>query len=87
VTSLGGLPPILSATLFLPATSICPNKLYHIKSKAMTAFLSNMGYPHTFLRAVAYAMTQQGGLGFFHLGHKQGVNKLYRYSSTYEPKP
>jgi len=60
----------------LPATSIPPNKLYQIQSKATAAFLSRMGYPRTFPRAVVYATIQQGGIGFRHLGHEQGVQQM-----------
>jgi len=59
----------------LPATSIPPIKLYQIQSKATAAFLSRMGYPRMFPRAVAYASLQYGGLGFRHLGYEQGVQQ------------
>ncbi len=59
----------------LSATSINPTKLYRIQSKATAAFLSRMGYPRTFPRAVVYATTQRGGLGFRHLGQEQGVQQ------------
>jgi len=38
-------------------------------------FLMKLGYPQTFPRSVVYASTSRGGLGFWHLGHKQGVQK------------
>jgi len=66
---------LLTLSYPLPATSIPPNKLYQIQSKATAAFLSRMGYPCTFPRAVVYAMIQHGDLVFQHLGHEQGVQQ------------
>jgi len=35
-----------------------------------------MGYPTHFPRAIVYAPIEVGGLGFCHLGHKQGVQNV-----------
>jgi len=59
----------------LPATSIPAQKLRKLQSPATSIFLTKMGYPCTFLRAVAYAASDCGGIGFHHLGHEQGVQK------------
>jgi len=39
----------------LPTTTMPPNKLYQLQSPATLVFLTKMGYPHTFPRAVTYA--------------------------------
>jgi len=59
----------------LPATSFPTDKLLKIQASATSAFLSKMGYPRTFPRAITYASTRRGGLGFRHLGHEQGVQQ------------
>jgi len=59
----------------LPATHIPPQQLYDAQSLATTVFLTKLGYPQTFPRSVVYASTSQGGTGFRHLGHEQGVQK------------
>jgi len=40
-----------------------------------TAFLTKLGYPCTFPRAIVYAASDRGRLGFRHLGYEQGVQK------------
>jgi len=59
----------------LPATTMLPNQLYKLQSLETTTFLNKMGYPQTCPRAIMYAASNQGGLGFWHLGHEQGVQK------------
>jgi len=59
----------------LPATSFPPEKIIKIQGSATSAFLSKMGYPRTFPRAITYVSTRRGGLGFRHLGHEQGVQQ------------
>jgi len=59
----------------LPATSFPLDKLVKIQGSATSAFLSKMGYPRTFPRAVTYASQHHGGLGFQHLGYKQGTQQ------------
>jgi len=59
----------------LPATTMPPTKLYQLQSPATSIFLTKLGYPRTFPRAVTYAASDRGGLGFRHLGHEQGVQK------------
>jgi len=59
----------------LPATTMPPNKLYQLQIPATSVFLTKMGYPHTFPRAVTYAVSKCGGIGFRHLGHVQGLQK------------
>jgi len=59
----------------LPAATMPPQRLYQLQSPATTAFLSKLGYPCTFPRAIVYAASDRGGLGFRHLGHEQGVQK------------
>jgi len=57
----------------LPATHIPPQQLYTTQSSATTVFLTKLGYPQMFPRSVVY--TSHGGMGFWHLGYKQGVQK------------
>ncbi len=71
----------------LPATSFPPENLIKIQGSATSAFLSKMGYPRTFPRAITYASTSRGGLGFQHLGHDKGSNSAYSSSSTFKPIP
>jgi len=59
----------------LPATTMPPNQLYKLQSPATSIFLTKMGYPRTFPRAITYAASNRGGLGYRHLGHEQGVQK------------
>jgi len=59
----------------LPATTMLSAKLLQLQSLATAIFLSKMGYPRTFPRAVTYTAEDCSGLGFRHLGHKQGVQK------------
>jgi len=42
----------------------------------MAQFLNKMGYPVTFPRAVVYAPSEVGSLGFQHLGHEQGIQHV-----------
>jgi len=48
----------------LPATTMLPNQLYKLQSLETTTFLNKMGYPQTCPRAIMYAASNQGGLGF-----------------------
>jgi len=59
----------------LPATTMPTTTLYRLQSPATSVFLTKLGYPRTFPRAVTYAASERGGLGFRHLGHEQGVQK------------
>jgi len=59
----------------LPATFMPVAKVYKIQSPATSVFFSKMGYPCTFPRAVVYAASDRGGLGFRHLGYEQGIQK------------
>jgi len=42
---------------------------------ATSIFLNKLWYPCTFPHAIAYASMVQGGIGFLHLSHKQGLQK------------
>jgi len=59
----------------LPATNIPSDLLHRHQAKATTAFLAKMGYHHTMPWAVVYAPKALGGIGFCHLGYKQGVQQ------------
>jgi len=59
----------------LPATSMPPERLYKLQSPATAIFLTKIGYPCTFPRAIVYAPPDCGGIGFLHLGHEQGLQK------------
>jgi len=59
----------------LPATAMPADKLCKLQSPATSIFLSKMGYPQTFPRAIVYAASEHGGIGFHHLGHEQGIQK------------
>jgi len=59
----------------LPATSMQPHRLNKIQSPATAIFLTKMGYPHTFPRAITYASPDRGGIGFLQLGNEQGLQK------------
>jgi len=56
-------------------TSMPPEQLYKTQSPATLIFLTEIGFPHTFLCMAVYASPDLGGIGFFHLGHKQGLQK------------
>jgi len=75
--SLSSLFAMLLAYDQLPFTSyVIPlDKLVKIQGSDTSTFLSKMGYPHTFPRAVTYASHHRGGLGFQHLGYEQGTQK------------
>jgi len=60
----------------LPATSIPPAKLYKAQGKVTSLFLTKLGYPRSFPRAIAYANTDRGGIGMRHLGEEQGLQKI-----------
>jgi len=51
-------------------------RLYKIQSPATSIFLTKLGYPRTFPRAITYASPDCGGVGFLHLGHEQGIQKV-----------
>jgi len=59
----------------LPTTSFSPEKLIKLQGAATSVFLSKMGYPRTFPRAITHASTSQGSIGFRHFGHEQGVQQ------------
>jgi len=59
----------------LPATFMPTTKLYKLQGPATVVFLSKMGYPRMFPRAVIYAASNQGGISLRHLGHEQGIQK------------
>jgi len=44
--------------------------------QVMTQFLNKMGYPAHLPQVVIYAPIEVGGLGFHHLGYKQGVQHV-----------
>jgi len=58
-----------------PSHQYSPDLLHRHQAKATTAFLAKMGYRRTMPRAVVYAPKALGGLGFRHLGFKQGVQQ------------
>jgi len=60
----------------LPATTMPPDQIQKVTKQVTTAFLLKMGYPRTFPQAVMYAPVTSGGIGFRHLGIKQGVQKV-----------
>ncbi len=53
-----------------------PDQIQKVTKQVTTAFLLEMGYPRTFPQAVMYAPVMSGGIGFRHLGIKQGVQKI-----------
>ncbi len=59
----------------LPATSMPATQLYKLQSPATSIFLTKLGYPRTFPQAITYVLPDQGGVGFLHLGHEQGLQK------------
>jgi len=59
----------------LPATSMPTTQLYKLQSLATSIFLTKLGYPCTFPRAVTCTLPDRGGVGFLHLGHEQGLQK------------
>jgi len=59
----------------LPVTHIPPQQLYTAQSSATTVFLTKLGYPRMFPRSMVYAAISRGGMGFWHLGYEQGVQK------------
>jgi len=63
----------------LPATYFPLEKILKLQGAAISAFLSKMGYPRTFPRAVTYASHHRGGLGFRHLGYEQGTQQCLQF--------
>jgi len=66
---------LLTVSYPLPATTMPPDQLYKLQGPATSIFLTKMRYPWTFPWAITYAASDQGGLDFCHLGHKQGMQK------------
>jgi len=60
----------------LPAAVIPTDKLDEAQQSITTAFLTKMGFPCTFLSAVAYAPKAEGGVGLLHLSAEQGMQKV-----------
>jgi len=59
----------------LPATNIPSHWLHNVQKQATLVFLMKFGYPCTYPRAITYATTDHGGLGFQHLGHEAHVQQ------------
>jgi len=60
----------------LPATVIPPEKLNKNQRAATTVFLTKMGFPRSFPRAIAYASKDRGGIGLHLCGTDQGLHKV-----------
>jgi len=65
-----------AVTYPLPAAVIPIDKLDKAQQSITTAFLTKMGYPRTFPRAVAYAPKAEGGVGLLSLSAEQGTQKV-----------
>jgi len=78
VRSQSHLPTVLPTKGYLPTPSNyhAPNQIYKTQSMVTSLFLNKMGYPRHFPWAVVYAATTVGGLGFRHLGYKQGMQQV-----------
>jgi len=63
----------------LPATFIPEANLFKLQSPATSIFLSKLGYPHTFPRAVVFMVSNCHVLGFRHLGHEQRIEKCLQF--------
>jgi len=66
---------LLTVAYSLPATFMPTATLYKLQGPTTLIFLTKMGYPKSFLHAITYAAIKSDGLGFLHLGHKQGIQK------------
>ena len=76
---------IPAVTYPLPVTTIPTKKINKEQKPIMTAFLAKMGYPQTFLQAVAYAPKSHGGIGLCHLSAKQGTQKILQVLKHKKP--
>jgi len=76
---------IPTVTYPLPTTTIPTKKINKEQKQIMTAFLAKMGYPQTFLQAVAYAPKSHGGIGLCHLSAKQGTQKILQVLKHKKP--
>ncbi len=59
-----------------PATMISLKTLNKAQSLTTPLVLSTMGYNHNMPKAVVYAPTSHGGIGFCHLHSEQGLQKV-----------
>jgi len=60
----------------LPASTIPSDKLHEEQKQITTAFLTKMGYLHTYPQSVAHAPKTQGGARLCHLSTKHGAQKV-----------
>jgi len=65
-----------AVTYPLPAAVIPPEKINEEQKPITATFLAKMGYPWTFLQAVAYAPKSHGGIGLCHISAEQGTQKI-----------
>jgi len=59
-----------------PATNLSATILEKAQSMTTPVILSHMGYNQNMPKAVVYALTTVGGLGFHHLSTEQGLQKI-----------
>jgi len=60
----------------LMATSMDPIKIQETQDQVTALFLCNMGYSRLFPRSIAFAPTNQGGIGLHHIGYEQYIQKI-----------